>query len=270
MAEEVIGGAAFIDSHAHLADEAFDSDRGDVIRRARESGAEAIVCIGSGSGAGDVLGAARASQAVALGNAGFIWYTAGVHPHDAAGFDDSRDPAVIREFARRGAVAIGECGLDYHYDNSPREKQRSVFLAQLRLASETGLPVVVHTRDAEDDTRRFVADAGREGVRGVMHCFTGTRELAETALEAGWFISFAGIVTFRKWADDDVVRSIPEDRILAESDSPYLAPVPMRGKRNEPAFVAQTVARLASIRGVSTEQMGAVVCRNARALFKLA
>ena len=270
MAEEDLGVTAFIDSHAHLADQAFDSDRGDVIRRARENGAEAIVCIGSGSGAGDVLGAARASREVAKTNAGFIWYTAGVHPHDAEGFDAGRDTGLIREHASNGAVAIGECGLDYHYDNSPRDVQKSVFRAQIGLGRETGLPLVVHTRDAEDDTRELLSEAGAMGVRGVMHCFTGSRELAECALDAGWYISFAGIVTFRKWTDEDLVRLVPGDRILAESDSPYLAPVPMRGKRNEPAFVARTVARLASIRGVSANEMGRTVSRNARALFNLA
>ena len=270
MAEENLGDAAFIDSHAHLADEAFDSDRGDVIQRARNSGAEAIVCIGSGSGAGDVLGAARASREVAAANRGLIWHTAGVHPHDAGGFVSERDLDLIREHASGGAVGVGECGLDYHYDNSPRGAQRDAFLSQITLAKELELPVIVHTRDAEDDTRAILADAGAEGVRGVMHCFTGSHALAEAALLAGWYISFAGIVTFRKWSDDDLLRLVPDDRILAESDAPYLAPVPMRGKRNEPAFVGHTVKRLAEARGQSALDMGTIVARNARTLFRLA
>ncbi|MGI9044279.1 MAG: TatD family hydrolase [Gemmatimonadaceae bacterium] len=270
MAEKVLAVPGFIDSHAHLADEAFDSDRPSVVSRARASGAEAIVCIGSGSGAGDVLGAARASRALAAENEGFVWYTAGVHPHDASGFDATRDIELLRGHVASGAVAVGECGLDYHYDNSPRLAQRRAFAEQLRLAREVDRPVVVHTRDAEDDTRAMVSEAGKEGVRGVLHCFTGSHELAIAAIESGWHVSFAGIVTFRKWADDELLRLVPEDRILAESDAPYLAPVPFRGKRNEPGWVAHTVARLAAARDVTVEHMAAVVTRNARTLFKLA
>lgn len=270
MATENVGNPSFIDSHAHLADEAFDSDRDAVIERARESGAEAIVCIGSGSGAGDVLGAARASARVAAGNAGFIWSTAGIHPHDASGYDPRRDIEALREFVRDGAVAIGECGLDYHYDNSPRIEQRRAFAEQLALAGEMAKPVVVHTRDAEDDTRSMVVEAGAAGIKGVLHCYTGSHALAEAAIQAGWYVSFAGIVTFRKWTDDELIRLIPEDRILAESDSPYLAPAPNRGKRNEPAWVSHTVARLASARQMSAEAMGQAIARNARTLFALA
>ncbi len=228
-----------------------------------------MVCIGSGSGAGDVLGAARASQVVADGNPGFVWYTAGVHPHDAIGFDAPRDIEALRAHVTYGAVAIGECGLDYHYDNSPRIEQRRAFAEQLRLAGETGLPVVVHTRDAEADTGAMVAEAGQSGVKGVLHCYTGSHDLAETALQNGWYVSFSGIVTFRKWADDALLRLVPDDRILAESDSPYLAPVPFRGKRNEPAWVAHTVARLAAARGVVPGQMSKSVASNARRLFNL-
>jgi TatD DNase family protein len=260
----------FIDSHAHLADEAFASDRDAVIERAKESGAEAIVCIGSGSGAGDVLGAARASLAVATANPGFVWSTAGVHPHDAAGFDPRADTAAIRELIAGGAVAIGECGLDYHYDNSPRQEQRRAFAEQLALARELGRPVIVHTRDAEEDTLAMIGEAGSAGVVGVLHCYTGSHRLAESAIDVGWYLSFAGIVTFRKWADDDLLRLVPEDRILAESDSPYLAPVPNRGKRNEPAWVSYTVDKLASARGCDSDIMRASVSRNARMLFTLA
>ena len=170
----------------------------------------------------------------------------------------------------QGAVAIGECGLDYHYDNSPREEQRRAFAGQLALAREMARPVVVHTRDAEDDTRAMVVEAGSAGVVGVMHCYTGSHALAEAAIRAGWFVSFAGIVTFKKWTDDDLIRLVPEDRILAESDSPYLAPAPNRGKRNEPAWVSHTVAKLAAVRETSSEEMGAIVSRNARDLFALA
>lgn len=270
MAEEDRTFEGYIDSHAHLADEAFDSDRVDVIDRARKNGAAAIVCIGSGSGAGDVLGAARASMAVAAANRGFVWFTAGVHPHDASGFDAKRDIDEIRAYAAQGAVGIGECGLDYHYDNSPRMEQRRAFAAQLELARELGIPVIVHTRDAEDDTQAMITEAGKAGVRGVLHCYTGSHRLAEAGILAGWYVSFSGIVTFKKWTDEELLRLVPENRILAESDAPYLAPVPNRGKRNEPAWVSHTVARLAAARGVDENRMRKTVADNARALFKLA
>lgn len=179
------------------------------------------------------------------------------------------DIAQIEEGLSRGAVAIGECGLDYHYDNSPREVQRSVFAAQVELSAKTRKPLVVHTRDAESDTGEMIREASSAGALGVLHCFTGSADLAAQAVEIGWYISFSGIVTFKAWTNDDVIRLVPPDRILAESDSPYLAPVPHRGKRNEPSWVSFTVARLAEVRGVSASQMGAQCSANARKLFGL-
>ena len=167
-------------------------------------------------------------------------------------------------------MAVGECGLDYHYDHSPRALQRRAFAAQLALAAETARPVVVHTRDAEDDTLAMVREAGAAGIGGVLHCFTGSAALAEAALAGGWYISFAGITTFAKWRDEDVVRLVPADRLLVESDAPYLAPVPHRGKRNEPAWCADTTRRLAAIRGTEPDALGAQVVANARRLFGLA
>jgi len=216
------------------------------------------------------MAAARDAASVSRENAGYVFHSAGVHPHDASGFDPASHIAELRALIEEGAVAIGECGLDYHYDNSPRLEQRRAFAEQLALAAELKRPVVVHTRDAEDDTRAMVSEAGKSGVKGVLHCFTGSHALAEAALEAGWFISFSGIVTFRKWTDDDLLRLVPNDRILAESDSPYLAPAPHRGKRNEPAWVSFTVARLAAARGITAEEMGETVAANATQLFNLA
>ncbi|HUQ18002.1 MAG TPA: TatD family hydrolase [Gemmatimonadaceae bacterium] len=270
MAAQDIGIPDFIDSHAHLADPAFAGDRGEVIERARSSGALAVVCIGSGSGADEVLASARESADLAGRYPGYLYYSAGVHPHDASGFDPSSTIDQLRELVTNGAVGIGECGLDYHYDNSPRAEQRRAFAEQLRLARELDTPVIVHTRDAEDDTKAMIREAASAGVVGLLHCFTGTRALAEAAIEAGWLISFSGIVTFKKWSDDEIIRMVPEDRILAESDSPYLAPVPNRGKRNEPSWVSYTVARLADARGVSVEAMSSTVCANATRVFKLA
>jgi TatD DNase family protein len=254
----------FIDSHAHLADAAFSGDRGAVIARARSSGAEAVVCIG------ESLAAAATAAAIAAENPDFVFFTAGVHPHDAAGFDQNRDIPALRTLMQTGAVAVGECGLDYHYDNSPREMQRAAFSAQIALAAELARPVVVHTREAEDDTRAAIDQARESGVRGVLHCFTGSHALASHALAAEWYVSFSGIVTFRKWADDDLLRLVPADRLLVESDSPYLAPVPFRGKRNEPAWVEHTLTRVAAARGVEPEELGRVTAENARRFFGLA
>ena len=253
----------FVDSHAHLADPAFDDDRDAVIARAREAGALAIVCIG------ESVTRARTASEIAAAHPGFVWFTAGVHPHDAAEFDPSADVNAIRALIDIGAVAVGECGLDYHYDHSPRDLQRRAFGSQLALAKETGRPVVVHTREAEADTRAMVVEAGTEGVRGVLHCYTGSHDLAEAALGVGWYVSFSGIVTFKKWSDDALIRLVPRERLLLESDSPYLAPMPNRGKRNEPAWVAHTTARVATVRGESVESLGAACAENARRLFNL-
>ncbi len=254
----------FIDSHAHLADAAFSGDRDEVIARARSSGAEAVVCIGESPAT------ATAAARIAADNPGFVFATAGIHPHDAASFDSGRDIPILRALLQSGAVAVGECGLDYHYDNSPREKQLEAFSAQIALAAEVGRPVVVHTREAENDTRGAIDQARARGVLGVMHCYTGSHSLAAHAVAAGWYISFSGIVTFRKWTDDDLLRLIPDERLLVESDSPYLAPVPFRGKRNEPAWVGRTVARIAAARGVEPEKLGRMTAENARRLFGLA
>jgi TatD DNase family protein len=256
--------ATFVDSHAHLADPAFDEDRDAVVERATVSGARAIVCIG------ESLAAAEGAARLADRHRGVVYFTAGVHPHDAADFRADRDVPGIHAALASGAVAVGECGLDYHYDHSPRERQLAAFAAQIEIAAETRRPVVVHTREAEDDTAAMIAEARSVGVIGVLHCYTGSRALAERALEAGWYISFSGIITFRKWTDDALIRLVPRDRVLAESDAPYLAPVPHRGKRNEPAFVSFTVARLAAVRETGVDALGEDVAANASRLFGLA
>lgn len=254
----------FADSHVHLADPAFDADRDAVVHAARQAGARILVCIGESPDAADRAGG------IAAANPGFVWHTAGMHPHDAARFDLVRELARVRAHVEQAAVAIGECGLDYHYDHSPRDVQRSVFAAQLNLAAQLSRPVVVHTREAVDDTAAMIREAGQAGVRGVLHCFTGPASLADVALAAGWYVSFSGVVTFRKWTDDGLLRSIPDDRILLESDAPYLAPVPFRGKRNEPAHVALTLAKLAAARGADVAEMGLLTVRNTIRFFDLA
>ena len=254
----------FVDSHVHLADAAFGDDQGAVIERARLAGARALLCIG------ESIAAAERARTIAEANAGFVFFTAGVHPHDASGFDAVRDLAAIREAVMSGAVAIGECGLDAHYDHAPRARQLQAFEGQISLAGELERPLVVHTREAVDDTRALVTSAGKSGVRGVLHCFTGPRELAVSALDAGWYLSFSGVITFKKWTDDALLRLAPADRVLVESDAPYLSPVPHRGKRNEPAWVSLTLARLAHARGVPVEGLGEASCENVARLFNVA
>ena len=215
------------------------------------------------------MAAAARAREIARDNPGFVFFTAGVHPHAAADFDPQRDTAAIRAEIALGAVAVGECGLDYHYDHSPRPMQRRAFAAQLAIAGDTKRPVVVHTREAEDDSMTMIAEAGRAGIGGILHCFTGSHALARAGLDAGWYISFSGIVTFKKWDDVALLRLVPDDRLLVESDAPYLAPVPNRGKRNEPAWVARTVERLAAVRGATAEALGKQVVANAITCFSL-
>lgn len=254
----------FADSHVHLADPALEPDRDAVIERAVAGGAQVLVCIGESPDAAD-----RAAS-LASGYPGLVWHTAGMHPHEAAAFDPGRDLPRLRDHVARGAVAIGECGLDYHYDHSPRDVQRAVLGAQLALAAELDRPLVVHSREAVADTAAMVREAAGAGVRGVLHCFTGPAPLVEVAIEAGWYLSFSGVVTFRKWEDDDLIRMVPDDRLLVESDAPYLAPVPHRGKRNEPGWVPLTLAKVAAARGLDEETLGRLVVDNTRVFFRLA
>jgi TatD DNase family protein len=254
----------FLDSHAHLAGEAFDADRDSVLQRAREAGAAGVVCIG------ESLEAAAGARRLAERHPDFCFWTAGIHPHDAANFDARAHPMFLRELIDHGAVAVGECGLDYHYDHAPHWKQRQLFSSQIALAADLRRPLVVHTRDAAEDTAAMLEAASEAGVTGVLHCFTGPHALAERALAAGWYLSFSGIITFRKWDDDALLRMVPDDRLLVESDAPYLSPVPYRGKRNEPAWVRHTVDRLARARGIEAETLGAVTVANAHRFFGVA
>ncbi len=254
----------FFDSHAHLVDAAFDEDRDAVIERARAAGARGITVIG------ETVAVATRARALADRHPGFLWYTAGVHPHEAASYDPSSTPDALRELVRSGAVAIGECGLDYHYDHAPRPLQRRAFADQLALAAEVSKPVVVHTRDAPDDTATMIAQAGKQGIRGVLHCFTGPASLARIALDAGWYLSFAGVITFKKWSDDELLRLPPVERLLVESDAPYLAPAPHRGQRNEPAFVRLTVERLAAARDAAVDALSPALVQNTLRFFGLA
>ncbi len=255
--------AVFADSHVHLADPAFADEADAVILRARAAGARALVCIGESAAT------ARRAQALAARHPGFVFHTAGVHPYDAAAWDDQTDPQAIRDAVAGGAVAVGECGLDATYTHTPRDRQLHALHAQLDLAAELQRPLVLHTRDAETDTLAFLDRAAAARVIGVLHCFTGSVALAEVALAAGWYVSFSGIITFRSWTDLALLRIVPDDRLLVESDAPYLAPVPHRGKRNESALVALTLARLADVRGQDPDWLGVTTVGNTQRLFAL-
>lgn len=255
-----------IDSHCHLADEAFADDLTDVIARAREAGLMSALCI---LAAGDAEEASRAARVRTTWHN--VRFASGVHPHQAGAFD-GRPADAAAEAARTidafDGCAVGEIGLDYHYDFSPRPVQRDVFAAQIALALDRRLPVIIHTREATDDTFDVLREAG-DGVRGVFHCFTGDAAMARRALDIGFYVSFAGIVTFpRAESLREAARLVPDDRLLIETDSPYLAPVPHRGKRNEPAFVGRVLETLAQVRGAAPDELGAAVARNFDALFR--
>jgi TatD DNase family protein len=253
----------FFDSHCHLTDERFREEGADAaVARARAAGVVGMVTIGVG--AAD----AEAALAIAERNDG-VWASAGIHPHDAAGADEAALAAIRALAARERCLAIGEIGLDYHYDNSPREVQRRIFALQLELARELGLPVAIHSREAEEDTAALIREAAAAGVTGVLHCFSSGPMLLEAGLEAGWYVSFAGVVTFRKYDAQALVRAVPAERLLVETDSPYLAPAPHRGKRNEPAFVPLVAAGVAAIRGEEPEAVGRQTTENARRFYRL-
>lgn len=246
----------FVDSHCHLADRVFAGDLPEVVARARASGVDTAMCILSADEPDEVARAPVVRQAWPG-----VFFSAGVHPHRAGPFAGRAADAVaaagqaVREVA---AVAVGEIGLDYHYDLAPRDVQREVFAGQVALAADLDRPVVIHTREAADDTYDVLREAGRGRVRGVMHCFTGTIEEARRALDIGFLISLAGIVTFpRAESLRDVARFVPDGELLVETDSPFLAPVPHRGKRNEPGWVVETVKLVAGVRGVEFEVFGA-------------
>jgi TatD DNase family protein len=245
-----------VDSHVHLDDAKFDSDRGETIARALAAGVERMLAIGTGDGPPDLEVAIRQAERYP-----FIYATIGVHPHDASKATPETWTRMQALAAHPKVLAIGEIGLDYHYDLSPRDVQRDVFERQLEIAAAAGKPIVIHTREAWDDTLATLRAHWRGS--GIMHCFTGDEAQARQALDLGFHLSFGGVLTFPK---ADVVRQAahfaPDDRLLVETDCPYLAPVPHRGKRNEPAFVVETVRRLAELRGRMPEEIAGLTTRN--------
>ncbi len=250
-----------VDSHCHLDDSKFDADREQVIERALAAGVTRMMAIGTGDGPPDLRTAIRQADQYS-----FIYATIGVHPHDASKATEESF-AELRELATHPKVlAVGEIGLDYHYDFSPRDVQRTVFQRQLEIAAESGKPIVIHTREAWTDTVAILSEHWRGA--GIMHCFTGDEAQAREALALGFHLSFAGVLTFPKAESvRAAARLTPDDRLLVETDCPYLAPVPHRGKRNEPAFVVETAKRLAEVRGTTAEAISTLTTANFDRLF---
>jgi len=251
-----------IDSHCHIDMPQFDHDREAVVARARESGVADMLIAGGVDAEDGHRRALRVAEQFG------VPVSAGIHPHEArlaieAIYDELRGLARDKRI-----VAIGEIGLDFHYDHSPRDVQREVFRRQIRLARDVGLPVIIHTREADGESAAILEEEGAREIGGVIHCFTGGEELARRALALGFYISFSGIVAFpRSETIQAVARTVPEDRLLVETDSPFLAPPPHRGQRNEPAFVVEVARKVAGLRGTTVEAVGASARRNFERLF---
>ncbi|RJQ41036.1 MAG: YchF/TatD family DNA exonuclease [Nitrospiraceae bacterium] len=251
-----------IDTHCHLEMKPFDDDREDVLKRAKDAGIEAVITVGSDMKGN--TGSLRLSEKY-----DFIYSSVGIHPHDANDFTEEIYQQ-IKTWASSlpKVVAIGETGLDYHYDNSPRDMQKEVFKKHLLLAKELELPVIIHSREAKKDTLEILADSGISS--GVLHCFSGDMDMAEKAMEMGFYISIAGPVTFKNASKlREITEAIPDDYLLIETDAPYLTPEPFRGKRNEPSFLVNTAEKIAEARKVSLEDIARITTLNARRLFRI-
>jgi TatD DNase family protein len=254
-----------IDSHAHIQGKEYSGEAEEVIRRAGEAGVEQIVVVG---GAGDM---SSNTEAVSLAESyPNLYATIGMHPHDAKDVSEEELGKLKKLAAHPKVIAVGETGLDYYYNHSPHEVQRQVFAHFIQLAVEIGLPLVVHERDAARETAEMIRNEGSGRVRGVIHCFTGNYEAARNYLDLGFYLSFSGIVTFKN-ADllRDVVRRVPLDRMFIETDSPYLTPVPYRGKRNEPAYVRLVAETVAQVKGLTLKDVARVTTKNVRELFRI-
>jgi len=248
------------DTHAHLADGRFNKDRAQVIERALKAKVKEILCVCCNAKELTVFSQALSSYP-------FIWLAAGIHPHDASKYKEIKK-MLIPALGIKRFCALGEIGLDYHYMNSPREIQKEVFKAQLKIAREKDLPVIVHSREAAEDAWRILKD---EAIRqAVIHCFSGEKKELERYLELGFYVSFAGMITFSSASSlRNLISLVPLDRLLLETDCPYLAPQPVRGKRNEPAFARYTMEEIARIRHIPPEELGEITTQNARKFFRI-
>jgi TatD DNase family protein len=251
-----------IDSHCHLDSDQFDQDREAVIDRAQAAGVSHMVAIGTGNGPPDLEAGIRLADRYP-----FFYATVGIHPHDASKSTDEILQNLAHLTNHPKVIAVGEIGLDYHYDFSPREVQHHIFREQLKIAEAAKKPVVIHTREAWDDTISILRDHWNPQHGGIMHCFSGAPKEAQQALDLGFYLSFGGIVTFPKALEiQEAARMTPSDRLLIETDAPYLAPVPKRGKRNEPSYIIETAKKLAGLRGVPLEEISATTSANFRHL----
>ena len=258
-----------VDSHCHLDDKAFRKDRDEVMARAREAGVSVAMTIGTGSGPPELDGALELAR-----EHDWLYATVGVHPHHAEKATAETLPEMERLLGDPKALALGEIGLDYYYDNSPREVQQRVFVEQMDLARSLRKPIVIHTRDAWDDTLRLLGEHwASAGLGGILHCFTGELEHALRGIEMGFRISFSGVLTYKRSEDlRETAKKLPLDRLLVETDAPYLSPEPYRSKkirRNEPGFVVETARCLADVRGMELGELSAATTRNFTQLFAL-
>lgn len=253
-----------VDSHCHLDGKVFDSDRDETIQRAIDAGVERMLAIGTGDGPPDLEAAIRLADRYPM-----FLATVGVHPHEAAKYDDATSIGLRELLRHPKVVALGEIGLDYHYDFSPRDTQKRVFIEQMVIAREAGKPIVIHTREAWDDTFALLEEHWKPtGLAGIMHCFTGSTVELERTLALGFHVAFGGVVTYPKAVEvHQSARVAPLDRMLLETDAPYLAPIPKRGKRNEPAYVVGTAQRIAELRSTTVEEIAKATTANFERLF---
>jgi TatD DNase family protein len=257
---------SLIDSHCHLDSKEFDADREEVIQRALDAGVEQMIAIGTGNGPPDLEAGIRMAEKYPA-----FLATVGIHPHDAGKVGRQDFDNLSSLLGHPKVVAVGEIGLDYHYDFAPRETQKTVFIEQMAISARMRKPIVIHTREAWDDTLDLIERYWTpHGIGGIMHCFSGAPDAAKRAIDLGFYLSFGGIVTFPKALDvQESAKQAPRDRILIETDSPYLAPVPKRGKRNEPALMVHTARKLAELRGESFEEVSLRTSENLRRLLNL-
>jgi len=247
-----------VDTHCHLGDAGFAGDRAETLDRAAAAGVGHVVVVGeSPEAAASALELARREPRVSA--------TAGVHPHIASSWDDAAAAWLERQLGQARVVAAGEMGLDYHYGNAPREQQRSAFAAQLALAARAGKPAIIHAREADDDVAALLRN--QPDAVAILHSFSGGDALLDAGIALGHYFSFSGMLTFRNWRRDAAVRRIPRDRLLVETDAPYLAPVPHRGKRNEPAFVVEVAKRLGEVLGLALDEVARLTTENAVRVF---